>query len=210
MIARRDKSHEFAKAMSDIGTRGTISTMDATLSKPVSNAKKAEASSAKSSQEAFRSIMADLSSHERGSWGEQAVLDEAKRYGHRILLKHEGKKATAPGYDCVSWDGHTLHLWEAKNYSAKEGKKGIVRELGALDVAKRLANAKQFLKDLSVDDPERPAIAQAIEQDRVQWHIRLGPDTDISFKPLDELVWGSVDVHWYSYKEMMQVYRSSD
>lgn len=36
----------------------------------------------------------------------------------------------------------------------------------------------------------------------MQWHIRLGPDTDISFEPLDNLGWDYVDVRRYTYDEL--------
>jgi hypothetical protein len=153
----------------------------------------------------FREAMAGLSSGERGAWGEHAVLNEARGHGHRILLEHGGV-ATTRGYDCVSWDGRTLHIWEAKNYSATEaGSTSVVRELSALDPEKRLANVAQFLRDLSVDDPDRPAILKAIQEDQVQWHIRLGPDTDLSLTPLESLGWGNVEARQYSYEELLRL-----
>jgi hypothetical protein len=120
-------------------------------------------------------------------------------------LEHE--KPTTPGYDCVSWDGRKVHVWEAKNYSVTEkGKAGRAYDLGALDSEKRVRNVKQFLdpEKLPLDDSKRSAIAQAIQQNRVQWHIRVGPDTDLPFVSLDKLGWESVEARQYSYKDMLQ------
>jgi len=157
---------------------------------------------------AFREEMAAMTKQERGTWGERAVIAEAQSYGHRILSEHADKSNT-PGYDCVSWDArtHTLHIWEAKNRSATNESDDSTTEykLGALDIEKRLASAKRFMKDLPVDDPDRQEIVEAVEQNHVQCHIRLGPDTDISFAPLDKLEWDSVDVKQYNYAEMLRV-----
>jgi hypothetical protein len=155
---------------------------------------------------AFRDRMETMSNHERGMWGEAAAVNEARMLQHRILLAH--RDVTTPGYDCVSWDGQNLHIWEAKNYSAKSSDlAGIVRDLGALDVRKRLTSVAQFLLSLTEDDSERVAIGKAIQVDQVQWHIRLGPDTDIAFAPLEELDWGSVEVQRYDYEYMLGVFK---
>lgn len=197
-IANQGKSKELAEAMTKIGGGSVSSSIDA------ARPKHGEATSAetRSAKEAYQETMAAISSGERGDWGEAAVASEARRLGHRLLLKHVEGKSTTPGYDCVSWDGRNLHIWEAKNYSETTGN---VSGLSAMDSEKRLSNVKQFLKDLAIDDPERPKIAAAIQQNQVHWHIRLGPDTDISFEPLDKLGWESVDVKAYSYEEMMKL-----
>jgi len=155
-------------------------------------------------QASFRDAMAVQSALERGAWGERAVAREARQGGHRVLLEHRGA-ATTPGYDCVSWDGETLHVWEAKNYSAKEtGQASLVSQFGAFDAEKRRANVAQFLSDLPSDDADRAAIVQAIQQNRVQWHVRLGPDTTSQPEALLDVEWDIVDLSWYDYDEMMQ------
>jgi hypothetical protein len=165
----------------------------------------ASAISDASAQALFRDKMTILSRVERGAWGERAVLGEARGHGHRVLLEHDGA-ATTPGYDCVSWDGRTLHIWEAKNYSATDAEAPrVVRELNALDAEKRPVNVAQALRDLPADDPDRPAIVAAIQENHVQWHIRLGPDTDISFGPLDDLGWEDVDARQYSHTEFLRL-----
>jgi hypothetical protein len=154
-------------------------------------------------KQAFRDSMSTMTSQERGEWGEHAVLAEARGHGHRILVEH-ADKSTIRGYDCVSWDGRTqtLHIWEVKNYSFDEAKDkaGVVQTLSALD-------ADKILGELPADDPDRTAIVEAVQQNRVQCHIRLGPDTDVSFTPLDRLVgWGNVDAKQYNYAEMLRVH----
>ena len=160
--------------------------------------------SADSEQIAFRNRMIGLTRVERGAWGEQTVANEARHCGYRILMEHDGQ-ATKPGYDTVSWDGKQLHIWEVKNYSAGENDEaGRVWELSALNSNRLPSNVGQFLQNLPFDDEERAAIIQAIHDNAVQWHIRFGPDTDIAFKPLNELGWEWVDVRQYSYSEMLE------
>lgn len=150
-------------------------------------------------QEQFRDHMAHLDSSGRGGWGERQLRREITQLEHRILLMHE--QPTTPGYDGVSWDGQTVHVWEVKNYSRSTPN---VENLGALEDRRLVANVAQFLKNLP-DDPDRSAIAAAIQANEVQIHIRLGPDTDISLRPLDQLTWSNVDVKQYSYEQMLEV-----
>ncbi|MCX7840843.1 MAG: hypothetical protein N2559_15520 [Anaerolineae bacterium] len=146
----------------------------------------------------FRNAMAEMSAQERGEWGERAVLQEARNHGHQILVEHHDK-TTTPGYDCVSWDGKSLHIWEAKNWS------GTVTDLSAITPERMRANVEQLLDHIA-NHPERASIVDAIQNDRVQWHIRVGPDADVSFKPLESLGWDNVEVRQYSYDEMLKLY----
>ena len=75
---------------------------------------------------------------------------------------------------------------------------------GALDEDGRATRVTHFLRGLPSDDPDRSSITAAIQQDLVQWHVRLGPDTDVSFEPIDQLSWGSVEVRQYAYAEMLR------
>lgn len=149
-------------------------------------------------QEQFRHHMAHLDSSGRGGWGERQLRREITRLEHRVLLMHE--QPTTPGYDGVSWDGQTVHVWEVKNYSHSTQD---VENLGALEDRRLVPNVAQFLKNLP-DDPDHSAIAAAIQANEVQVHIRLGPDTDISFRSLDQLAWPNLDVKQYSYEQMLE------
>lgn len=157
----------------------------------------AQVASPATPQERFQSAMASLDSKGRGAWGEQQLRREIARLEHRVLLMHE--KPTTPGYDGVSWDGHTVHIWEVKNYSHTTQEVG---DLSALENRRLAPNVAQFLQDL-VNDSDHPAIIQAVQNNAVQVHIRLGPDTDISFIPLNSLDWPSVDVKQYNYEQML-------
>lgn len=148
-------------------------------------------------QEQFRHHMAQLDRSGRGGWGEQQLRREITQLEHRVLLMHE--QPTTPGYDGVSWDGQTVHVWEVKNYSHSTLD---VENLGALEDRRLVPNVAQFLRNLP-DDPDHSAIAAAIQANEVQVHIRLGPDTDISFAPLDQLAWPNVEVKQYSYEQML-------
>jgi hypothetical protein len=154
-------------------------------------------------QAEFRREMARKTPQEKGAWGERAVAEEARGHGHRILAEHPPDVSTIKGYDCVSWDERTqtLHIWEAKNCSA--GNK--VDNFGALDMEKRLASVKQFMRDLPTDDPDRPQISEAIQRNQVQWHIRFGPDTDAPIAPVEQLKLDNVDFRQYSYTRMLRL-----
>lgn len=154
-------------------------------------------------QAEFRREMAQKTPQEKGAWGERAVVTEAREYEHRILREHPPHESNIKGYDCVSWDERTqtLHIWEAKNYSA--GNK--VDDFGALDMEKRLASVRQFMKDLPTDDPDRPQISEAIQRNQVHWHIRFGPDTDAPIAPVEQLKLDNVDFRQYSYARMLRL-----
>ena len=153
-------------------------------------------------QELFQSAMARLDRQGRGAWGEQQIHREIDRLEHRVLLMHENP--TTPGYDGVSWDGHTVHIWEVKNYSHTTQEVG---DLSALENRRLAPNVAQFLQGL-VNDNEHTAIIQAVQNNAVQVHIRLGPDTDISFVPLNRLDWSNVDVKQYTYEQMLEAEES--
>jgi hypothetical protein len=157
-------------------------------------------------QKEFRNEMQTLSAQERGAWGEFVVSSEVKKLGQRILLEH-ANQSTLSGYDCVSWDSRNkvLHVWEAKNYSADQERFGLVNDFSALDFEKRKERVEKFLKWLPIDDPERIPIVNAIQDNHVQCHIRLGPDTDVKITPLEKLEWDSLDVKQYNYAEMLKL-----
>jgi hypothetical protein len=158
-------------------------------------------------REEFRQEMASMSLHERGAWGEQAVIEEAKARGHRVLSEH-AETATTPGYDCVSWDAHigTLHVWEAKNYSWDEqtDRCGVAQSAGAWEAEKALPNVEKFLNDLPLDDPERKMIIQALDKNQAEWHLRLGPDTDFA-SALNPPGRGLHDIRRYAYGYMLRL-----
>jgi len=156
----------------------------------------------------FRQEMDSLSALERGAWGEKAVVEEARDRSHRILSEHT-ETPTTPGYDCVSWDGRTLHIWEAKNYSWNEqvDSPGIAQSASAWEAERSLPNVENFLSELPLDDPERRTIARAVDENRVEWHLRLGPDTDSAFVPRPP-GHGDYDVRRYSYGYMLRIRRS--
>ncbi len=155
----------------------------------------------------FRQEMASMSPLERGEWGEKAVVEEAEARGHRVISEHS-ESATTPGYDCVSWDSRfeTLHVWEAKNYSWDDQaeKYGTVLSCGAWEAERVLPNVEKFLNELPPDDPERGAIMQALDKNRAEWHLRLGPDTDFAFVPHPPGA-GMHDIRRYGYGYMLRV-----
>jgi hypothetical protein len=161
----------------------------------------------RSEREIFRDVMKDLRPHERGEWGEQMVLDEARSLGHRILLEHNNA-VTTPGYDCVSWDGRRVHVWEAKNLSASEnGQARDVSNLNAVAPERRWTNLKHFLRHIR-DDLEHDSIREAVRQHRWELHIRYGPDTNVPGRLMDQLQgpWeGKVDERQYTYAEVLRI-----
>lgn len=160
-------------------------------------------------QRPFRDAMSAITPHERGEWGERAVITEAQGYGHRILSEH-ADTPTAKGYDCVSWDGQTIHVWESKNYSAHESDHARdVSDLNAVSRERRWENLKQVLQDIH-GDAEEKQIREAIRQHRWELHIRCGPDTNIPRSLVSKLQepWeGKVDERQYTYAEMVRIHR---
>lgn len=152
----------------------------------------------------FQEKMSELPSHEKGAWGERVVTAEAKAKDHTILLSHPDKP-TAGGFDCVSFDEQAdrLHIWEAKNFSG-----GTVTEdhLKAWRTERGRDNWGDILDALR-GSPLEPRVKQAVNEDRVSFHLRVGPETRIS-SPLREQLdqtsfpWCDFDWRQYSVEEM--------
>lgn len=69
-------------------------------------------------RDAERQIMGrDFSKSEKGEIGEQAMLNDARRQGHKVLMEH-ADNSNARGFDGVFWDAkeRQLIVAEAKNY----------------------------------------------------------------------------------------------
>ena len=128
----------------------------------------------------------ELSSQQRGAWGERMVVKEATDSGHEILIDHSDIPTKA-GFDCASYDNNsrTLHIWEVKNWSDSNtiGEK----DLGAwhdseIDGMPRVAYRESWeavianASDGSLSDLAK----QAINEGRVVFHLRLGPETKVS------------------------------
>ncbi|MDM8528302.1 hypothetical protein QUF58_08810 [Anaerolineales bacterium HSG24] len=212
-IVAQGKSKELAEAMTSIASTGSYTSVKAGQAEK----KAGDSSSEKPSysdeelQEIYRASMADaMESEERGWWGEKVLVQEVEGYGHTILSGHGDEKSTITGYDCVSWDeeNQTLHIWEMKNWSAKT-KKGIptdnpssVYGEGAFEERKYHKNIK---KALGQNYSDNSAIMNALNNNQVEWHFRVGPDTKVSQKLKDSLQKSgrNVDFRQYSYQDMV-------
>jgi len=181
---------------------------------PVSQEKDVSAQRETDAELEFRQEMASLDSREKGRWGERAVVKEAEDAGHMTLVDHFDKP-TERGFDCVSFDPvkGELHIWEAKNWESRavdtqdltawqDQKNGMPRE-GFRD------NWDDVVKSFP-EGSARDAVKQAINEGKVTYHLRLGPDTKITpelQKELDEAVVPGAKYDWqrYSYDYMMRL-----
>jgi len=154
----------------------------------------------------FSERMRDMTRAEKGSWGERAVVAEARADGHTIISGHPDTP-TRSGFDCVSFDERRdhLHIWEAKNF---EG--GTVTEdtMKAWRTRRTRPNWEEVLQSVRGTDLE-PRIKQAVNEGRVTFHVRIGPDTKISHDYLTELQTasfpgGRYDFRQYTAEEMLR------
>lgn len=128
----------------------------------------------------------ELSSQQRGAWGERMVVKEAADSGHEILIDHSGVPTKA-GFDCASYDinSRTLHIWEVKNWSDSNtiGEKdlGAWHDSGS-DGMPREAYRESWETVISnASDGNLSNLAkQAINEGRVMFHLRLGPETKVA------------------------------
>ncbi len=134
-------------------------------------------------QEAFHKKFEALTNHERGSWGERAALKEAEALGHVILVEHVNIPTEA-GFDCVSRDPKTneLHIWEVKNWSSRPT---ISNDLTAWQDTRDGYPRKGYRRNWEnilepLESSVRNLIIQAINEGKVTFHLRLGPETRIS------------------------------
>lgn len=180
-------------------------------------------SAALSAQANYRALMKTLSRKMKGQWGEYALAEEIQHYQHKVILAHSSSP-TRSGYDAATWDEktQTLHIWEVKNHSVWQGyRRRDVGRIGAWETHRRngqplrraVWNPAAILAQAQQAFPAEVAeqIGQAIVKGNVQWHIRLGPDSDIRVRWLDRIArqlgtdQSSLDVKRYDYATMMKV-----
>jgi len=180
-------------------------------------------------QKSFREQFEQRSNLQKGQWGEVATIAEAKSMGHSILSAHPDNP-NFKGFDCVSYNTQEreLHIWEAKNLglttqgvyernltawkndSERINEKGKKGERGEKD-----SKYEGYWKDLiqaASNDEDRQNIEQAVNEGRVFFHVRIGPDTRISPTLRDELDNTTVpgakfDWDSYSYGDMLSLNR---
>lgn len=152
-------------------------------------------------QSDFGQSFSGLSAAEKGTWGEKAVVKEAKQAGHDVIIAHP-EKPTLGGFDCVSmdWDANRLHIWEAKNIGG-----GYVSERNLTAWKDNVDKYTTYWRDLVEtlpEGPQRDAAMRAVNSGRVTFHLRLGPESNISASLGDKLNSANVpgaDYDWFQY-----------
>jgi hypothetical protein len=167
------------------------------------------------SRQEFRESFDTLGNKEKGNWCERAVIKEADEAGQVILVEH-CDNPNAHGFDCVSMDPETreLHLWEAKNY----GNRPVgPRDLTAWQDQNKEGEAREGYRrswqdviDSVPDGPARDAVKKAINEGKVNFHLRLGPETKITPELQRELEEAQVpgakyDCKRYDYDEFLSI-----
>jgi len=162
-------------------------------------------------RELYRQEFDALDSRKKGSWGERAVIKEADDLGHVILLDH-WDAPNLHGFDCVSYDPERgeLHIWEAKNWNGKLSE----RDLTAWQDITQHGEPRKGFRDSwceiirSIPEgPVRNSVKDAINEGRVYYHLRTGPETEITAK-LEERLLNDASVPGanYDYKKYSHDY----
>jgi hypothetical protein len=168
-------------------------------------------------QDTFRKEYDALDKNQRGAWCERAVVKEARQMGHTILVEHIDLP-NEHGFDCVSLDPKTkeLHVWEAKNYGRETGpvtEKDVTawKDIGKDGLARKgYQRSWQEAMDKIPDGPDKELVKTAINEGRVTFHLRLGPDTRVNGRYQHELNSSNVpgsqyDCARYTYRDMLKI-----
>jgi hypothetical protein len=167
-------------------------------------------------QTQFRQEFGALDAHQRGTWGERVVIGEATKAGHAILAEHFDTP-TGRGFDCISYDltNKQVHIWEVKNWG-QDTHAVDSKDVTAWQDQNKYGNPRDGYKDNWKDvlgsvpeGPAQDAIRQAVNEGRVVFHLRLGPDTRLTPQLQQELEKANVpgasyDWRRYSYDEMLK------
>jgi len=150
-----------------------------------------------------------LTSQEKGTVGERAVIREAEQAGHVILVEHS-ENSTAQGFDCVSIEPvkGELHVWEAKNMPSRDVRADDLTAWRDVDKSGNPRKGYRRSWDAVVNSvPEGPvkdAVKQAVNEGKVYFHLRVAPETEISpslKKELDEANIPGAHYDWKKYRE---------
>jgi len=125
---------------------------------------------------AFATEFHELDSGMKGGWGERVVLSEIDAQNQVPLLDH-WDEPNRSGFDAVSFDPKTgmLHVWEAKNWDGTVSE----QDLTAWSPARLEPNQQQILNAVP-ESLARDQVAQALQEGRLEYHLRLGPETDMT------------------------------